>query len=81
MRITEQNLRWKLFKSEWNSDKTLTETDLHGEGSEPRQTGPVWFTTSVATLCLTFLPKVSYSIRTTNLRQSVAHLATNQTGP
>jgi hypothetical protein len=41
--------------------------------------GPVWFTTSVATLCLTFLPKVSYSIRTTNLRQSVAHLATNQT--
>jgi hypothetical protein len=41
---------------------------------------PVWFTTSVATLCLTFLPKVSYSIRTTNLRQSVAHLATNQTG-
>jgi hypothetical protein len=43
--------------------------------------GPVWFTTSVATLCLTFLPKVSYSIRTTKLRQSVAHLATNQTGP
>jgi hypothetical protein len=43
--------------------------------------GHVWFTTSVATLCLTFLPKVSYSIRTTNLRQSVAHLATNQTGP
>jgi hypothetical protein len=42
---------------------------------------PVWFTTSVATLCLTFLSKVSYSIRTTNLRQSVAHLATNQTGP
>jgi hypothetical protein len=42
---------------------------------------PVWFTTSVATLCLTFLPKVSYSIRTTNLRQSVAHLTTNQTGP
>jgi hypothetical protein len=42
---------------------------------------PVWFTTSVATLCLTFLPKVSYSIRTTNLRQSVTHLATNQTGP
>jgi hypothetical protein len=41
----------------------------------------VWFTTSVATLCLTFLPKVSYSIRTTNLRQSVAHLDTNQTGP
>jgi hypothetical protein len=40
----------------------------------------VWFTTSVATLCLTFLPKVSYSIRTTNLRQSVAQLATNQTG-
>jgi hypothetical protein len=43
--------------------------------------GHVWFTTSVATICLTFLPKVSYSIRTTNLRQSVAHLATNQTGP
>jgi hypothetical protein len=43
--------------------------------------GPVWFTTSVATVCLTFLPKVSYSIRTTNLRQSVAHLTTNQTGP
>jgi hypothetical protein len=43
--------------------------------------GPVWFTTSVATLCLTFLSKVSYSIRTTNLRQSVAYLATNQTGP
>jgi hypothetical protein len=43
--------------------------------------GPVWFTTSVTTLCLTFLPKVSYSIRTTNLRQSVAHLVTNQTGP
>jgi hypothetical protein len=42
---------------------------------------PVWFTTSVTTLCLTFLPKVSYSIRTTNLRQSVTHLATNQTGP
>jgi hypothetical protein len=43
--------------------------------------GHVWFTTSVATICLTFLPKVSYSIRTTNLRQSVAHLATNQTCP
>jgi hypothetical protein len=41
----------------------------------------VWFTTSVDTLCLTFLPKVSYSIRTTNLRQSGAHLATNQIGP
>jgi hypothetical protein len=43
--------------------------------------GHVWFVTSIATLCLTFLPKVSYSIRTTNLRQSVAHLATNQTCP
>jgi hypothetical protein len=41
----------------------------------------VWFTASVATLCLTFLLKVSYSIQATNLRQSVAHLATNQTGP
>jgi hypothetical protein len=39
----------------------------------------VWFVTSIATLCLTFLPKISYSIRTTNLRQSVAHLGTNQT--
>jgi hypothetical protein len=45
------------------------------------QLGPVWFTTSVVTLCLTFLAKVSYSIRTTNLRQSVTHLATNQTCP
>jgi hypothetical protein len=41
----------------------------------------VWFVTSIATLCLTFVPKVSYSIWTTNLRQSVAHLATNQTCP
>jgi hypothetical protein len=41
----------------------------------------VWFTTSVATFCLTFLSKVSYSIQTTNLRQIEAHLATNQTGP
>jgi hypothetical protein len=40
-----------------------------------------WFAASLATLCLTFLPKVSSSIRTTNLRQSVAHLATNQTSP
>jgi hypothetical protein len=43
--------------------------------------GHVWFITSIATLCLTFLPKVSYSILTTNLRQSVAHLGTNQTYP
>jgi hypothetical protein len=28
----------------------------------------VWFTTSVATLCLIFLSKVSYSTRTTKLR-------------
>jgi hypothetical protein len=39
----------------------------------------VWLPTSIVTLYLTFLPKVSYSIRTTNLRQSVTHLATNQT--
>jgi predicted RNase H-like nuclease (RuvC/YqgF family) len=32
----------------------------------------VWIAASLATLCLTFLPKVSSSIRTTNLRQSVA---------
>jgi hypothetical protein len=37
------------------------------------------YTAAVATLCLTFVLKVSYSIRTTNLRQSVTHLATNQT--
>jgi hypothetical protein len=30
--------------------------------------GHFWFVTSIATLCLTFLLKVSYSIRTTNLR-------------
>jgi hypothetical protein len=34
--------------------------------------GHVWFVTPIATLCLTFLSKVSYSIRTTNLRQSGA---------
>jgi hypothetical protein len=39
----------------------------------------VWFVNSIATLCLTFLAKISYSIWTTNLRQSVTHLATNQT--
>lgn len=41
--------------------------------------GHVWFLTSIATICLTFLPKVSYSIWITNLRHSVAHLVTNQT--
>jgi hypothetical protein len=41
----------------------------------------VWFVTSITTLCLTFLPKVSYSIRTTNLRKSGVQLATNQTSP
>jgi hypothetical protein len=39
----------------------------------------VWFVTSIATFCLTFLSKVGYLIRTINLRQSVTHLATNQT--
>jgi hypothetical protein len=34
----------------------------------------VWFVTSIATLCLIFLSKINYLIRTTNLRQSVAHL-------
>jgi hypothetical protein len=46
-----------------------------------RHYGHVWFVTPIATLCLTFLPKVSYSIRTTNLRQSGTQLATNQTSP
>jgi hypothetical protein len=32
------------------------------------------------TLCITFLPKVSYSIRMTNLKESVTYLATNQIG-
>jgi hypothetical protein len=50
-------------------------------GDWPARRGHVWFNTSVATFCLTFLPKFSYSIRTTNLRQSVTHLGTNQTDP
>lgn len=37
------------------------------------------FTTSIATFYLTFLFKVSYSVRTTKLRQIVTHLTTNQT--
>jgi hypothetical protein len=32
-------------------------------------------------LCLTFLPKVSSLIRTTNLRQTMTQLGVNQTGP
>jgi hypothetical protein len=32
------------------------------------------------TLCITFLPKVSYSIQMTNLKESVTYLATNQIG-
>jgi hypothetical protein len=55
------------------------QTSVNVNGAAYKRNGPVWFTTSVATLCLTFLPKVSYSIRTTNLSQSVTHLATNQT--
>jgi hypothetical protein len=43
--------------------------------------GHVWFVTLIATLYLTFLAKVSYSIRTTNLRHSGVQLATNQTSP
>jgi hypothetical protein len=54
---------------------------MHNHLYKERDLRHVWFTTSVATLCLTFLPKASYSIRTTDLRQSVAHLATNQTDP
>jgi hypothetical protein len=53
---------------------------LYANGNRSSHTH-VWFVTSIVTLCLTFLSKVSYSIRTTNLDQSVAHLATNQTCP
>jgi hypothetical protein len=65
----------------WNLPKLLHWSSEWNMRSALKVNGPVWFTTSVATLCLTFLSKVSYSIRTTNLRQSGAHLATNQTGP
>jgi hypothetical protein len=87
--IAENSCHAKIFTVNTNfsnkptrSDKVITNlTILRRHTHTPTHKGYVWFVTSIAILCLTFLPKVSYSIWTTNLRQSVAHLATNQTCP
>jgi hypothetical protein len=42
--------------------------ELLDAAKKEKNLGHVWFVTSIATLCLNFLSKISYSIWTTNLR-------------